>query len=617
MLGAMQRLQFVAQLVLLLVSGVMEMTSFLLIYGFIGGLRVDVETGGRGGKLGQVLERVGVGHFSQYDYVVIVGGFVLGFLLLKNLLSMAIQFSLSRFLSKLNERVCTALFDGYLVMPLDLLHRKGPAEAGRDIKKVFSIFTTCFNAVSQILVDGTTLTMVAGLLLFIDPVITLGAAAWFMIGGMIGFWGIRRLASGITKEAQKAKTSAGDQLSDGMAGIIDVRLRDRRVPVLKNYRKALSQSSMYERRLKALDRAPKSTNEILLASALIGSVAYVVFSGSAVEEALPMLGIFAFAGLRMTGAMSRLSKSLQCLRRATPEFEEAYKSVVASAPEVVHAVQQTERSYLADEVSLLRGDQGKLKMSLQAKNISFTYQDASTPAVDRVSLTIPQGRMVAFCGPSGGGKSTLVLCLMGLLRPQSGEVFCDDWSIFQHIRSWHKQIGYVGQDPYFPKRSIAQNVALGLPAREIDVEKVWAALELASADSFVRALPKQINTQLRRNGKNISGGQRQRILLARALYHDPDVLVLDEATAALDVVTEREVSAAIQKLSRKKTLICIAHRLSTIRDSDQIHVIEQGRIVASGTYQELVASSKLFQRLALQAEASPRTEQSLLHPGAS
>jgi ABC-type bacteriocin/lantibiotic exporter with double-glycine peptidase domain len=193
---------------------------------------------------------------------------------------------------------------------------------------------------------------------------------------------------------------------------------------------------------------------------------------------------------------------------------------------------------------------------------------------------------------------------LGLVKPTGGRLSCDGWNIHHHIRAWHKNVGYVAQDLYFSPKSIRENVAFGIPAKRIDDEKVNKALALASAEDFVRALPGGVNHRLRSGATNLSGGQRQRLIIARALYNDPDIVIFDEATAALDNATEREITQAIQELSGTKTVICVAHRLSTIEKSDKIYVIEDGSVSGVGTYDELLESNPSFQKLALDPDAS-------------
>ncbi|HSG35520.1 MAG TPA: ATP-binding cassette domain-containing protein, partial [Sphingomonadaceae bacterium] len=250
------------------------------------------------------------------------------------------------------------------------------------------------------------------------------------------------------------------------------------------------------------------------------------------------------------------------------------------------------------DLPLPAGASPTLADAIRLEGVSFTYPEAASAAIDNVSLAIPAGSFTAFCGPSGGGKSTLALIIMGLLRPQAGTVTCDGWEIQRHLSAWHSQIGYVGQSPFISGRSVRENVALGLRPEEIDDEAVWQALEAAAIADFFRGKPRRLETPLGEEGGLLSGGQRQRVAIARALYRHPAVLVFDEATAALDTATEREVSEAIARLRGDRTVIAIAHRLTTIEAADTIHLVEGGRIVASGRYEELLGDNEKFRDLA-------------------
>jgi ATP-binding cassette, subfamily B, bacterial PglK len=187
---------------------------------------------------------------------------------------------------------------------------------------------------------------------------------------------------------------------------------------------------------------------------------------------------------------------------------------------------------------------------------------------------------------------------MGLLFPSSGEVLVDGMDIRRHLRSWQKKIGYIPQMIYLCDDTIKSNIAFGVATEDINDEKVWHALHLAQLEDFVRSLPSGINTVIGERGIRLSGGQRQRISIARALYHDPEVLVMDEATAALDNETERDFMAALGALSNEKTIIIIAHRLTTVQLCDKIFFLKGGQLLAEGKYNELLKDCPQFRDMA-------------------
>ncbi len=605
MLSPPRRLVFCLLVVGLFVASVLDMGSILMILGFIGGLRVN-ENGERGGRFMLLINLFVDGPLTDREYIVIVGSTLMVVMLIKNFLSTSVQFALNRFLMKLNQRVSVGLFKGYLVAPYEEIIRAGASGPTGKITRIFEVFSSCFQALAHVLVDGTLVLIVAAVLFYIQPWLTVGTLVVFGSAGIALYWFMQKTLVQMGREDQVHRKEANGYLSDGMQGLAETRLRDARPHLIRGYERALSKTAVMRRRIIALKRLPKSSNEMLLVFLLVGSVHFLMASGVPVQDALPTLALFGYTGLRLTSAFNRLNGAFQNLRRNAEEFQAFHAAVVQVAPHVFETkLEETQSTYLDEEVPLPPGKDGRLHVALTAKNLWFRYPKARRDTIRGLSLTIPKGKMVSFCGPSGGGKTTLVLLLLGLLRPRKGTLQCDDWSIYQHIRAWHKNVGYVGQQMYFSRRSIKENIAFGIPPWKIDVDKVWNALRLARADDFVRALPNGIEQQIREGGGNLSGGQRQRLIIARALYDDPDIVVFDEATAALDNVTEREITDAIFTLSGTKTVICIAHRLSSIQHSDTIYVVEEGRISGCGTFDELLGSNETFRKLASALEGDP------------
>ncbi|MFM9123410.1 MAG: ABC transporter ATP-binding protein, partial [Actinomycetota bacterium] len=226
--------------------------------------------------------------------------------------------------------------------------------------------------------------------------------------------------------------------------------------------------------------------------------------------------------------------------------------------------------------------------SLELHDVSFQYPTAARASLQNVSLVVRRGEAVGFVGPSGAGKSTLVDVILGLFAPTAGEVRVDGHNIQENLRNWQNQIGYVPQSIYLTDDTLRRNVAFGLSDENIDDKLVGEAIRLAQLDAFVESLPDRLETVVGERGVRLSGGQRQRIGIARALYHNPSVLVLDEATSSLDTPTEHGVMQAVQALQGTKTVIIVAHRLSTVEYCDRLYRIEDSRITEEGTFAEVV-----------------------------
>ena len=214
-------------------------------------------------------------------------------------------------------------------------------------------------------------------------------------------------------------------------------------------------------------------------------------------------------------------------------------------------------------------------------------------------MSIPTNTVVGIVGPSGSGKSTLINILLGLIEPQEGDLKIDDVVINNNNRrSWQNSIGFVAQNIFLSDRSIAENVAFGIAKDEINFDRVYKALDLSHLTELTQNLDNGVNTLVGERGVKLSGGQSQRIGIARALYHEAEVLVFDEATSSLDGISEKKVMEAINKFGGQKTIIMIAHRIKTVQNCDQIFFVDKGQVVDQGTYQELIDRNKDFQKMA-------------------
>jgi len=234
---------------------------------------------------------------------------------------------------------------------------------------------------------------------------------------------------------------------------------------------------------------------------------------------------------------------------------------------------------------------------LNITNLSFSYPGVEKPTLNNINLQIESNKTIGLVGSTGSGKTTLVDVFLGLLNPTSGNISVDGEELTaKNIKSWQKNVGYVPQDIYLVDDTIESNIAFG--ERVIDFDKVKKAAITSELDEFIKTLPNGYKTIVGERGVRLSGGQKQRIGIARALYHNPKILVLDEATSSLDGETESYIIKAINNLSHKKTILMIAHRVSTLKSCDMIYVMESGKIVASDTYKNLLLSNKIFQGMA-------------------
>ena len=356
-------------------------------------------------------------------------------------------------------------------------------------------------------------------------------------------------------------------LLQAFSAVKDVKVLGREDEFLSQFQRHNTGSSIVNRRQVTLQQYPRLWLELIAVIGLASVVLVMIAQGDSPSAIVPTLGVFAAAAFRLLPSANRVLGSVQNVRYAVPVVE----------------VLTEEFRLLAPTAPAQHGARLPFESDLALEGVSFRYDGAHVPALSGVTLRVPRGSTVGLIGTTGAGKSTLVDIILGLLAPAEGVVRVDGVDIQTRLRGWQDQIGYVPQSIYLTDDSLARNVAFGLPAEVVDEAAVWRALTAAQMADFVRDLPQGIHTEVGERGVRLSGGQRQRIGIARALYHDPAVLVLDEATSSLDTRTERDVMQAINALHGEKTIIIVAHRLSTVEHCDRLYRLEKVGVVEEGS----------------------------------
>jgi ATP-binding cassette, subfamily B, bacterial PglK len=336
---------------------------------------------------------------------------------------------------------------------------------------------------------------------------------------------------------------------------------------------------------------PRNLIEAFLITFLVGFVSLTLFTSQNTQSLTPMLGIFAIASIRLIPAVSQLTNSLASIRNYSHSLNKIYsdlkeiESIASNKNYNVYSLKKDE--YRSNKNESINSKKTQFDDRIVLQNINYCYPKSPEPSLIDISMTINKGDSIALIGRSGAGKTTLVDLILGLLEPQSGDIQVDGTSVYQNLRGWQNLIGYIPQSIFLMDDSIERNIAFGIPDHLIDLDKLEKAIKATQLEELISELPDGIKTAVGDRGVRLSGGQRQRIGIARALYHEREILVLDEATSALDNETEKLVTDSISALSGHKTLIIIAHRLSTVESCSTIYRLEKGRIIQSGSYQKI------------------------------
>ncbi len=323
----------------------------------------------------------------------------------------------------------------------------------------------------------------------------------------------------------------------------------------------------------------------LIAFLIIFTFVYISTNQGSAQSLSSVLGIFALASIRLLPAVSNLLTSVSIIRFHSISLDKIHLDLkelesIDTGKNYRSIPGENSKSY----AKLLFPFRDRIVLD----NILYSYPHTERIALDRVSLVIKKGESIGLIGKSGSGKTTLVDTILGLLIPQEGDITIDGISIYANLRAWQNSIGYVPQSIFLIDDTLERNIAFGVADLEIDPHRLEQAIVAAQLEELVAQLPNGLQTMLGERGVMLSGGQRQRVGIARALYHERDILVFDEATAALDTETEASVTESIRALSGIKTTIVIAHRLSTLAHCDRIYQLERGNLVRSGSYSEVV-----------------------------
>ncbi len=421
-------------------------------------------------------------------------------------------------------------------------------------------------AASTVVVYGTLLLLVSWRLTLVVLLAT--AAISFVMRG------IARRTKRLGETFTRSNAELADRMTQGIDGMRVIRAFGQEVREQERFDAASSEVRGAIARSVLLEEAVAPTFEILAAALIL--IVLVMASGSATDVSLAL--VFLFVLYRLQPRLRDIDQAR--VRLATLEMSVTEVSDMLATPDP-HAM-----GSMALPVS-------PLEQSIVFEAVSFRYPSSTEDALVDLSFEIPAGRTVAFAGPSGGGKSTIVNLLLRFHTPDRGRILVDGRSLQDlDIQAWRAGIALVSQDVHIFNASVAENIGYGLQGASI--EQVRAAAVRAHADAFIRGLPNGYDTVLGHRGARLSGGQKQRISLARAMIRDPDVLILDEATSALDSISEQIVQEALAELRRDRTVIVIAHRLSTIERADRVIVVDRGRRREEGTVAELVSANGLL-----------------------
>ncbi len=525
---------------------------------------------------------------SEQNFLIVLGALVLVAFYVKAFLSFEAQKAVFRFGYRLKAELSYKLLKAYLSAPYSFHLRVNSATLIQNI--ISTTDNVCIGLIMPLLtaISNTAITLALILLLVKASAMALILIALLLpvVIGLISL--LRSRLSFWSREGWEASAEMIRILNHGLGGLKETRIIGCETyfeQQMENQTKRFAQNSMLTQ---SYSNLPRFVIEAFMITFLVSFTLLFVNLGKGEEQNLTaILGIFALASIRLLPAISNLVSNVNTLRSNTFAVDKLFFDF--KEIEKGELLPTSDSNILSRSLSLKLNE---LPISFEEQivldNLSFQYPGASRKSLDKISLTIKKGQSVGLIGRSGAGKTTLVDVLLGLFIPQAGDIKVDGTSIYNNLRAWQDILGYVPQAIFLIDDTLERNIAFGIHDHLIDQDRLKRAIEMAQLKEVVEQLTDGIKTVVGERGVLLSGGQRQRVGIARVLYHEREILIFDEATAALDTETEHLITEATKALSGIKTIIIIAHRLSTIEHCDRIYQIEQGRVLKSGSYQEVI-----------------------------
>ncbi len=585
-----EKLQLLALLLLMMVGALLETFVVGIIYPFISILKRP-EIIHEHKVLHRIYEVMSVRSANGFIIWAAVGLILV--YLFKNSYVVFLAYVQSRFIYNKQAVFSRRLFTSYLYKPYTFHLQRNTAELIYKINdSVSKLFGGFLFFSLMFVIEIMTTAFILGILILMKPLPTILTGVVLVITIVVFYRLFRRKMSELGKMRQLHGEQMMQWVNQGLGGIKEVKILGREDFFIREYEKNSLLYAGAERNFQVINQLPRSFLETICIVSMLLVVVLTMGRGGGFQTIIPTLSMFAVAAFRIIPAMGRIFNAATQIR---------YHSYSLDA--VCNDMTLVDKAINLKTSSASLSEEGiSFDKTIELRDVYYQYPQAKRSVLNGISLTIPKQYSVGLVGPSGAGKTTIIDVIVGLLVPTQGEVLIDGKGIKDNWLSWQHRIGYIPQNIYLSDDTIRRNIAFGLADEKIDEERVWSVLASAQLENFVKSLPAGLDTFVGERGIRLSGGQRQRIGIARSLYHNPDVLVMDEGTASLDNETEWEVMQAVKNLSGKKTIIIVAHRLGTVKSCDRLFFIKDGEVIDYGRYEELFNKSQEFKAMVMATE---------------
>ena len=576
-------------------------------------------------------------------FLLVLALLVLVILLLSHAFIALTTWLVAKFVWQKHHILSRRLLTRYLAQPYPFFLGRNTSELSEHLlREIETVIRGVLNPAMDVLVKGIISVLLVGFLAYVDPLLAVVVAV-VLGGAYVGIWSVVREKQGeIGTQQLDANRKRFRVATEAFQGIKELKALGRESLILERYSDESRRFARHSTQHELAARIPRNVMEVIAFGGVLLVVVYLLTARGGLGEALPVLAAFTFAGYKLMPALQGVFAGLVQVRFHAPALDAVHRDLFGEPGVILAEAEEAEaegerrgrragdprrgraeptphtsdsrpgspptsesgpapsrRASAEPLQEIAQREPLPFDEGIVLDEVAYRYDRKERPVLQGVSLRIRKGEMVGLVGATGSGKTTLVDLILGLLSPWQGRILVDGQPLTGERRlRWRRSVGYVPQEIFLGDESVAANIAFGIPPDDVDGEQVVRAAAVARIHDFIESLPEGYDTVVGERGVRLSGGQRQRIGIARALYGDPPVLVMDEGTSDLDSVTEAAVTRAIREADPRRTVIWIAHRLRTVERCDRIYLLEEGRVADSGPYEDLLRTSEQFRAMA-------------------
>jgi ABC-type multidrug transport system fused ATPase/permease subunit len=512
---------------------------------------------------------------------------VLAFIMLTSIFQAIAQSYAFFFAEMQRKNISSKILKHYIHQDFDFFTKNSPSTLTKNIlSEVDTVVTRCITPFVLLVTASIQAVIVISLIVYIEPYVALSSFAIISVIFILLYILLKKKILSYGTKRVKENTKRYAIVNDVLGAIKDIKINHLENTYSKIFEDVIHRFCTISAKNESLTIIPRYSVQMIVFGGMIFLLIISLARYGSIEMAMPTLALFAIAGIKIIPAFYMIYNNLAKIR-----FGTASLNILEQELKFVSLAQKT--------VQLNTNDMIPFNDNVALSNVTFKYPDTDNIILNNLSLSIKANKTIGIIGTSGSGKTTLIDIILGLYDLGQGHLKIDDKFINRENKhQWQNSIGFVPQDIFLSDKTILENIAFGCKSSEIDRDRVTNAAKNACLHNFIiNDLEDGYHTRVGDRGTRLSGGQRQRIGIARALYKNAPVLILDEATSAIDNVTESEIIRTLDALHGQKTIIMIAHRLDTVKNCDIIHIMEKGKVVDSGSYDDLKKNSKIFKKI--------------------